>query len=249
MNSQSMSAGKHHKQSMNKLNSFMVRPFDRHTVCHERNQQNTIRPESFGDAQKSPVEESIQRFPKNNHAMLHSHAAHQSGAVLVVSLIMLLLLTLIGTTAMQTTSLEEKMAGNMRDRSIAFQAAESALRDAERDVSNSVAGFARNISGITNFVSDCGASTTSNPIDDGLCYISGGYGTPIWTTTNMTAAPSVAYGAFTGSAGIPNLSAQPRYIIEGLPPSGSDYYYRITVRAQGANANTVVWLQAVYKQS
>ena len=63
----------------------------------------------------------------NNHAILHSTAAHQSGAVLIISLIMLLLLTLIGTTSMQSTSLEEKMAGNMRDKNLAFQAAESAL--------------------------------------------------------------------------------------------------------------------------
>jgi type IV pilus assembly protein PilX len=56
---------------------------------------------------------------------------HQSGAVLIVSLIMLLLLTLIGASSIQTTSLEEKMAGNLRDRNLAFQAAESALNVAE----------------------------------------------------------------------------------------------------------------------
>lgn len=170
---------------------------------------------------------------------------HQSGAVLVVSLIMLLLLTIIGVTSMQTTSLEEKMAGNMRDRNIAFQAAEAALRDAERDLSNASSSANRNITGISSFVADCGASTTGSNIDDGLCYTAGGYGTPIWTTVNMTAAPSVAYGSFTGAAAIANLSAQPRYIIEGLT-TGSPFYYRITVRAQGANPNTVVWLQAVY---
>ncbi|MFK5947321.1 MAG: PilX N-terminal domain-containing pilus assembly protein, partial [Methylococcales bacterium] len=49
----------------------------------------------------------------------------QTGVVLVVSLIMLLLLTLIGITGTQVTSLEEKMAGNARDQNIAFQAAES----------------------------------------------------------------------------------------------------------------------------
>lgn len=58
----------------------------------------------------------------------------QSGVVLFISLIMLLLLTLIGVTSVQTTILEEKMAGNMRNRNLAFQAAEAALRHAEQYV-------------------------------------------------------------------------------------------------------------------
>ena len=56
---------------------------------------------------------------------------NQSGVVLVISLIMLMLLTLIGITGTQVTSLEEKMASNTRDQNLAFQAAESALREGE----------------------------------------------------------------------------------------------------------------------
>lgn len=55
----------------------------------------------------------------------------QAGAVLFISLIMLLVLSVIGVTAMQTTTLEEKMAGNLRDQTLAFQAAEAALREGE----------------------------------------------------------------------------------------------------------------------
>lgn len=55
----------------------------------------------------------------------------QSGVVLVIGLIMLLLMTLIGVTAMQVTGLEEKMAGNNRNVILAFQASEASLRDAE----------------------------------------------------------------------------------------------------------------------
>jgi type IV pilus assembly protein PilX len=56
---------------------------------------------------------------------------HQSGAILIIALIMLLLLTIIGVTSMQTTTLEEKMAGNMHEYHLAFQAAEAALREGE----------------------------------------------------------------------------------------------------------------------
>lgn len=58
----------------------------------------------------------------------------QSGSVLIISLLFLLVLTLIGITSMQGTSLEEKMAGNTRGGTLAFQAAEAALRDGETSV-------------------------------------------------------------------------------------------------------------------
>jgi len=200
---------------------------------------------------------ALRRSPKHHqNSTIHKY---QSGAVLFIGLIMLFLLTLIGVTGSQVTSLEEKMSGNMRDRNIAFQAAESALRDAERDITNSNDDTDRGIKGISNFIADCGFSTTDTT-DDGLCYNGpSGYGTPvvgtsIWTKDKMTAAPSVAYGTFTNATPIPNLSAQPRYILEGfarnLPGYGGiSYYYRITVRAQGVNPDTVVWLQSIYKPS
>lgn len=57
--------------------------------------------------------------------------APQRGAVLIVSLLILLVLTIIGVAAMNTSNLEEKMAGNSRAKDITFQAAESALRAGE----------------------------------------------------------------------------------------------------------------------
>jgi len=186
---------------------------------------------------------------------------------MAISLIMLLLLTLIGVTGSQVTGLEEKMAGNMKDRNIAFQAAESALRDAVQDIQVRA-------SGISNFFVNCNMDNIANTADDGLCdrkWGSPGYTEPTYARTSiswpaftdagnnypaitldMTTTPSVAYGSFTGATPIAGLSAQPRYIIEGdqAPRTGSDstqaiYFYRITARAQGANPNTVVWLQTI----
>ncbi|MCP4042435.1 MAG: hypothetical protein GY731_10855, partial [Gammaproteobacteria bacterium] len=45
---------------------------------------------------------------------IHPLPTRQGGAVLLVSLIMLTILTLLGVTAMTTTSLEEKMAANIQ---------------------------------------------------------------------------------------------------------------------------------------
>lgn len=55
----------------------------------------------------------------------------QRGAILVVALFMLLLLTIIGLSSMRGTALQESMAGSMRDSSLALQAAEAALRKGE----------------------------------------------------------------------------------------------------------------------
>ena len=57
---------------------------------------------------------------------------HQQGSALLVSLIILVVMTLLGLSGMRTSVMEEKMAGNMRDSELAFQAAEAALRDAEK---------------------------------------------------------------------------------------------------------------------
>ncbi len=57
----------------------------------------------------------------------------QSGAALVVGLVMLLVLTLLGLASMQTTSLQERMASNFDQRNLAFQLAETGLRFAERE--------------------------------------------------------------------------------------------------------------------
>jgi type IV pilus assembly protein PilX len=168
------------------------------------------------------------------------NARRQRGAALLTGLIFMVILTLLGITAARMAGLEERMSGNMRDRSLAMQAAERALRDAEQDIKNS-----GRVVGLTNFVAAC---------TNGLCYNGiAGYGTPIWTTVSMTAAPSVEYGANTPAApgDIEGLSASPRYLIEGIrktpPGGGEDFFYRVTVRAQGANPNTVVWLQEIYK--
>jgi type IV pilus assembly protein PilX len=59
----------------------------------------------------------------------------QRGAILVTSLLLLLVLTVLGITMMKMTNMQERMAGNTRDISLALQAAEAALRDGERVVS------------------------------------------------------------------------------------------------------------------
>ncbi len=76
---------------------------------------------------------TIMQFVAQSNS-LASGRHRQTGAVLAVSLILLLVVTLIAVSSMQGTMLEEKMAGNTLDRNLAFQSAESAAREAENAV-------------------------------------------------------------------------------------------------------------------
>lgn len=55
----------------------------------------------------------------------------QQGAVLIVGLIMVLLMTIVGLAAIRGSGMQENMASNMRDMNISFQAAESGLKVCE----------------------------------------------------------------------------------------------------------------------
>ncbi|MFD0322517.1 pilus assembly PilX family protein [Lysobacter gummosus] len=62
----------------------------------------------------------------------------QRGAVLYVALIMLILLALIGITAMQVTGLQERMTSSYRSTNMAFQNAEGRARGKESDLQRQV---------------------------------------------------------------------------------------------------------------
>ncbi len=58
-------------------------------------------------------------------------SGRQQGASLLVVLILLLLMTIMGLAVLRGTTMEERMTANLYDRSLSFQAAESALRQGE----------------------------------------------------------------------------------------------------------------------
>lgn len=182
-----------------------------------------------------------------------SNAAHQSGAVLIISLIMLLLLTLIGASSMQSTSLEEKMAGNIRDENLAFQAAETALRAGESIVTLNPPAFS--VGG--NGTGGTGLYTTIG---------NGAQASGYWQTVDWSSNTAVA--TYTGGA-LNYINSAPRYIIEELPSTTSTStasntggslesgtasspqtvsWYRITARGTGGSDNAVVIVQSIYKR-
>lgn len=65
-----------------------------------------------------------------NHTSF-SNMQSQRGLSLVVVLILLLIMTVLGLAVLRSTLLQERMSSNLYDRSLGFQSAEAALRDAE----------------------------------------------------------------------------------------------------------------------
>ena len=62
--------------------------------------------------------------------MMVNAPGRQRGAVLVVSLVLLVVLTLLGVSVMNVTQLEERMAGNSQEMNQAFHSAETGLSSA-----------------------------------------------------------------------------------------------------------------------
>lgn len=170
----------------------------------------------------------------------------QRGAVLFIALILLLVLTLIGVTSMQSTTLQERMAGNMRDYNLAFQAAEVALRAGEVFLQQPV---------LPNFSDDIGFyqavdMTQSNPPD------------PIYETVDWdNAGESAAIGSYDdGPSTLEGVATPPSYIVEELPPvipvGGSlaadtaavSVMYRITAHATGGSDKAEVILQTTFRR-
>ncbi len=64
---------------------------------------------------------------------IHTNLLRQEGAVLITALIMLVILTLLGLSSINTTTMEERMAANTQDITRAFQAASTGLAQVFND--------------------------------------------------------------------------------------------------------------------
>ncbi len=60
-----------------------------------------------------------------------SYPAQQQGIALVISLLLLLAITLVAVSSMQSSLLQERMSANLYDRQVSYQQVEAALLEAE----------------------------------------------------------------------------------------------------------------------
>ena len=153
------------------------------------------------------------RFPK------------QRGAVLIISLIVLLLMTLIGVTSMQNSNLQERMAGNTLEMNRAFQAAEMALRQAEANLTELQFRNAE----------------LQLPLLDPVAWD---------TTTHLPVALSFPAEATVHLAQAPIVYVAPStMLIHGITASSmsTEKFFPITTRASGGVATTTALLQSTVK--
>lgn len=175
-------------------------------------------------------------------------AKQQSGAVLLVSIIMLLAITMMSIVGMKSAILQEKLSAGSMDQNIAFQAAESALRDAEVYIDTSLDANANFNANCTRGL--CFPSTTTTSVWQSITD---------WQTSNLP----IVYGSKTKTSAIADVAAQPRYIIEILPDlpvtSGNSNQigasgggaitntaFRITAVGWGKRSTTPIMLQSIY---
>lgn len=171
---------------------------------------------------------------------------NEKGSALIICLVILLVMTMIGVQGMQSTTMEEKMSGNFRDRALAFEAAEAALQAGEVWLNLQPQQPVASNSGDNN-VWTLGSADLSS--------------TSLWSTSGLNATTELTIGAG-------GIAAAPQFLIEersegsvlggkGSVETGANsanyadpmaVKYRITARGVGSQTNTVVLLQANYEK-
>jgi len=155
-------------------------------------------------------------------------------------------LTMLGISGMESTILEERMAGNMRDHSMAFQAAESALRDGENWLDLQVTLPLQSGDGSTRVWSE-------NSMDPSQS-----------DTTYWWDDPNISDAWWDNNAdeldGFDALATEPQYIIEEYHTASSGQsigigsgetnmqrvFHRITARGVGVSSTSEVFLQSTF---
>lgn len=172
----------------------------------------------------------------------------ERGAALVVSLILLLIMTLLSLTAFQISKFEEKMAGNVRDKQMAFEAAEAALQDAEEYISTSVSVLGAFDGNGTDGLYDDTETDLWKKVD--------------WSGTQGGDMKAITYSEFSGD----DVYSNPQYVIELLTlqvtddddslnmdgtvgnnfGGGTGRFFRVTARGVGGSEGAVVFLQSTF---
>ena len=169
----------------------------------------------------------------------------QKGVVLITGVIFLVILTMLVLAIMRSSTLEERMASNAKNRQVALQAAEAVLRDAEDSLfsatSTLTTAFDPSI-----FNTACTNGLCTQPAADTYRWKNA----TIWGNATSRTFATPASGVDFILAGVPS---QPRYIVEaywppGEPPPGlcPKIKFRVTARGLGIDSS-VVYVQNTYR--
>lgn len=187
----------------------------------------------------------------------------QNGVALIMSLVMLLILTILGVSSVQTTSLQERMSRNATDANMAFQAAESAVEEAEgylETVSSLLPFETANTEGRYNSADEAG----DGPLDFGDFNWVVNVNDPDQQTDCAPPAGFEDRDCVIVTNTIDGVAAQPRYVVEfiktvvsdedllnldnigGGSGAGRTQIFRITAYGTGGTAAARVMIQTTY---
>ncbi|ENX9024434.1 pilus assembly protein [Neisseria gonorrhoeae] len=179
----------------------------------------------------------------------------QRGSALFIVLMVMIVVAFLVVTAAQSYNTEQRISANESDRKLALSLAEAALREGEFQVldleytADSKVTFSENCenglcTAVNVWTNDANEETFDNIVVKGkptveavkrLCSAKSGKNSTGLCIDNQ----GVEYKKGTG-----NVSKMPRYIIEYLGVKNGQNVYRVTAKAWGKNANTVVVLQS-----
>ena len=179
----------------------------------------------------------------------------QGGFALFIVLIMMIVIAFLVVAATQSYNTEMRIGSNDADRKMAMATAEAALRQGEGDISTlKDPTFASNCAGGL-CAPAASAAPSPNPIKDtpqGTVTVTvegDGRTTAAWERTSCTNGSCLENSGRTFA--VPGAAKAPRYIIEFINHTAATNtsIYRVTARAWGKNANTVVTVQSYVQAS
>lgn len=188
------------------------------------------------------------------------HQPRSRGAVLILGLVILLVMTMVGVAAIQTTALEERMAGNMRQRDLALHAAEAAAQLAATLIQRQVEVIPPTDTGTYGVwraceLTDSGSSAVCTAYSTRLDHWASGRASTAGDKTYADIATLTGYADDLTINKIPGVAKQPRVAIESqfvpdLPvdaasKGGGVHYYKITALGFGADENARAIVETV----
>jgi type IV pilus assembly protein PilX len=182
---------------------------------------------------------------------LRTHG-RQDGAALIVALILLVVMMLLSLSGVRTVAMGERMTANAYDRTLAFQAAESALRAGETKAQEQADAVPPNKDfTAAGIYSDADSACATSPCANGLCSQPDKDCTDRWRDSTFTGWVNAS------GLGLTTLvTTPPQYFVEYLganypcdvenPGSGAlCKRFRITARSNAADRSLIL-LQSIY---
>ena len=159
----------------------------------------------------------------------------------MVAMLILLMLTSLAVAMFRNFGLQERIAGNTREKQHAFQAAQSALQYGEWWLTQGNANTGTACSGALSATQVCSNAVTMATFVAGPWTSLGAAYTPI--NVNGSAPMTISTSGGSGTYySLPKLYIN--YL--GLAPGGQARMYQVTATGNGGDANSVAVVQSTY---